>query len=192
MELDQQEGSEGVLYGVSCLLCFVVFKDCHTNGCELRCSAVTIAPPPKNAIAPAIPFNQRPDIFVAQLDNKCKVEWDHDVLYPEPGPDVDVTSNIVGKSQKMSYDVCKPVNGIGNHPRGKSAGAAAAQQQAVPVPIEMVATTTTKSAAEFSILPYNEPTNLVESPDNTCGKGTNFRCATGQCCSIHGYVSSFI
>ena len=165
------------------------------------CSAVAIAPAPPNAIEPATPFNQRPDIFVAQLDDKCEVEWDHDVLYPEPGPSVDVTTDIVGKSQKMSYNRCKPVNGVGNHPRGRSAGAGAAGKeieggaQATVLAMDDL-TATSKVSLGPSILPHKEALDdsssiLIASLDNTCGQGTNLKCQSGQCCSKHGYVSSF-
>ena len=177
------------------------------------CSMVTIAPAHKNAIEPAIPFIQRPDIFVAQFDAACMVEWDHDTLYPEPGPDSDVTTNIVGNSVQMSYNVCKPINGVGNHPRGSASlvgpsPAAGSPQAAHQVDdLFMVASnllttrtvlsdmpsTTSALQAESSVISYLGSGNtqiLVESPDNTCGRGTNYTCPAGQCCSKHGYVST--
>lgn len=172
-----------------------------------------IAPASNNVQKPAILFKERPDIFVAQLDGNCKVEWDHDVLYPDPGPDEDVTTDIRGKSVKMSYKDCKPVNNIGNHPRGKKSAvvngvAAGAHDDSVSsssVPVVNMSTTSSVKAASLTSPTTSsssvestaaaEPSSLgglVESLDATCGKGTRYRCPQAQCCSQYGWVSEFL
>ena len=44
-----------------------------------------------------VPFDQRPEIFIAHLGNGWCVAEGVDVLYPEPGPDVENTSSNTGE-----------------------------------------------------------------------------------------------
>lgn len=39
-----------------------------------------------------VPFEQRPDMFTANLGNGCETAASEDVMFPDPGPDVDVNN----------------------------------------------------------------------------------------------------
>lgn len=177
-----------------------VFSWSHINKGGARefyqaCSAVLIAPASKDVKPPTVPFANRPDIFVAQLQhNGCVVPHDYDTIYPEPGPDDAVTTDIVGKSVRMSLDECGPVNGIGNHrrvPRSPtSVFTTSPFVEPPPAQPVVLATPTTLAAHPLPSAQAENVTELVESPDNRCGRNTGYKCSAESCCSYHGWCGS--
>lgn len=109
----------------------------------------------------------------------------------------------------MSYKDCKPINGAGNHPRGKrnalNNGAAASTDDGESTSTASIINVRTSSLVSAAMPPSLVLSSsavastatvkstiledLVESPDATCGEGTKYRCPSNQCCSQYGWVS---
>ncbi|KHN95853.1 RNA polymerase Rpb1 repeat domain protein [Metarhizium album ARSEF 1941] len=85
----------------------------------MNCAAVTIgggAPKVRKARGASVPFNSRPAMFVANIGNGCKTADSADVIFPDPGPDVD------SKSQKSAA----PVGNCGAQRSGSGSASASA------------------------------------------------------------------
>ncbi|KJZ75344.1 hypothetical protein HIM_05270 [Hirsutella minnesotensis 3608] len=63
----------------------------------MNCAVVNIIPvcASRKVDKPAVPFESRPDMFVANVGNRCSTTEGKDLLFPDPGPDVDMNSNNV-------------------------------------------------------------------------------------------------
>lgn len=85
----------------------------------MNCAPVTIEQG-NNSTAAAIPFNTRPALFLANLDNNCKTVENTEFVYPNPGPEADVTRKITIKNSLPNLvhnsSTCDPVNGYVGSP----------------------------------------------------------------------------
>lgn len=159
---------------------------------------------------PAVAFNDRPDLFVANLGNGCEVPQGTVAIYPNPGPDV------TGSTDGDAITGCQSINGIGNTRAGSSGGGGGSSPQRPPVlqpsPTEGTAppsTTTTppSNGPVISVPPKTPASSVVDAPapsgtsppsttpgektissDGTCGG--NVRCAAGFCCSSSGFCGN--
>lgn len=174
-----------------------------------QCAGVTIEAG-SGGSTPAVAFNDRPDLFVANLDNGCSIPDGTIPVYPNPGPDV------TGDTSGTPVTGCQPINGIGNTRSGSSGGA---PQQPSPQPSETVVPPSPTQVITPSSLPTTVPIDgpvigvppkpssptvsdtpvptgtapttpdaKSLSPDGTCGE--KYRCAPGFCCSSSGFCGN--
>ncbi|CAL3962705.1 unnamed protein product [Diplocarpon coronariae] len=161
----------------------------------MNCASVTIAA--GSGPAPAVPFSQRPDIFRANIGNGCATVEDKDTFFPNPGPEVDVTTvrtkqegSYVGmcgtagapSSSKSASNPTPAQNQIQNAAVGRVAPHGAS------VVIDILPTRTKKPSSPSSAAPCGSlkvSSNGECSGSQTCS-GSNW----GRCCSEWGYCGS--
>lgn len=137
----------------------------------MNCAAVTIDT--GTGSPPAMPFSQRPDFAVANLGGPtCHTTPNLEPVYPNPGPDADVTRNLTKPETTPGIKPgCPGVNGIGEH-GGNSAGPAPAAGGPYPL----------NNASSL----VQETTSKANAPSSTATDLTYFQ--TGQ--QDHSQVSS--
>ena len=89
----------------------------------MNCAAVTITAAAGTSKAAAAPFSSRPDLFVVNLDNGCTTADNKDVVYPDPGPDVEGSTSAKG----TVVGTCAAVKGVGGGSGSGSAPPASSQ-----------------------------------------------------------------
>jgi hypothetical protein len=178
----------------------------------MNCASVTIGGTKKSkrtaaARRASTPFSSRPSIFVANLANGCTTIETQDVIFPDPGPDVDradTTTTPGGftgtcaavKGVEGGSSGSAPAAGASGGSGGASSAAAAASPSSEAGPSQggVFATTASPlSTATASVVQPATPTGvstgaLQLSPDGTCGG--NFGCSgspLGSCCSQFGF-----
>ncbi|KAF4635531.1 hypothetical protein G7Y89_g2562 [Cudoniella acicularis] len=136
----------------------------------MNCASVNIAA--GSGTAPAVAFAQRPTIWVANLANGCTTVEGKDVIFPDPGPDADVTTTQKVTNDSGSFTgTCAAVSGVGgpaaagsgSSGSGTSGGSATgAASSAAPVASSVApevssnpvaSAPTSSSAPTFTILP---------------------------------------
>lgn len=162
-----------------------------------NCAGVTVEA--GSGATPSVAFKERPDLFVANLDNGCTVLAGTDANYPNPGPDV------TGSASGEPITGCSPINGIGNTVRGSDGSGGSAPPQSDPVekptpslppndtqPSTPDSTAPIPSSTGISPAPINtapsSPSELPFSEDGTCGP--KLQCRPGFCCSSAGFCGN--
>lgn len=162
-----------------------------------NCAGVTVEKG-SGGPSPAVAFNNRPDLFVANLGNGCEVPQGTIAIYPNPGPDV------TGSTDGTPITGCQPINGIGNTRAGSSGGGSSPPPVSQPSQTASPSTPTTApsngpvigappkspSTTVIDVAPApaptgNSPSEKKISTDGTCG--ANVKCAPGFCCSTSGF-----
>jgi len=165
----------------------------------MACSSITVAA--GSGATPAVAFNSRPTIFVANLGNGCKTIENANPVFPNPGPDVTIVN--AGAAGFGISGTCSAVKGNGGTVAsgGSSPQSSSSSQVAVssekPTTFATVRTSQTSSKATSSVARASStaaPSSsspalaLIVHPDGQCSG--EFTCAGsphGSCCSQWGW-----
>ncbi|KAH6679621.1 carbohydrate-binding module family 18 protein [Halenospora varia] len=151
----------------------------------MNCASVNIAA--GTGTKSAVALSARPDLFVANLNNGCTTKEQNDYIYPNPGPDADVTK----KTTKSNTDsgvtgTCAAVAGVGGGSSSSGSGssgsspssavnapassAAPVASSAAPAPTggsfitSSVASKPTSSVISINPLPTTSATPVASKP----------------------------
>jgi hypothetical protein len=146
----------------------------------MNCAAVDIVAGSSENI-PAVHFASRPDLYIANLDNGCVTDYINsvEVVYPNPGPDVDVTKNLTHPGGVKG--VCQPVKGIGGTRAQVQAAGASSYGNGPPTsrintsftkalyggsPLTMESVPSIASTSSFSFTTTKSPTQVDRSRES--------------------------
>ncbi|RDL37109.1 uncharacterized protein BP5553_04542 [Venustampulla echinocandica] len=150
----------------------------------MNCASVNIAA--GTGAKPAVAFSSRPSLFLANLGNGCTTVEGKDAVFPDPGPDADVTTKLTTTDDKGSFTgTCAPVGGVG----GQAAAAAGSPVSGSgPKPGASLGSTAT-AAAPITSGTGTANSSLQVSTSGVCGenKQTCVGSKFGKCCSKFGY-----
>ncbi|KUJ12321.1 uncharacterized protein LY89DRAFT_592922 [Mollisia scopiformis] len=159
----------------SALFAWLWYNNVGNREIYMNCASITIAS--GTGAAPATAFKDRPDLFVANLDNGCTTVETTDVIIPNPGPDV----TTGGTKEGAVSGTCTPVNGIG----GRTGSASSGGSTSVAPDASSGSTAPTASSAP----PASSISPTVDgqcSGSQTCAGQSIY----GPCCSQWGYCGN--
>lgn len=167
-------------------------REMYLSAASVTITAATGASKRSESIA----FKDRPSMFVANLANGCTTTEGAEVVYPDPGPDADVTvKHNVAVDGAGFTGTCAAVKGVGGDSSASSAGSGATSPSAsfVAQPSSIPASTASASVAASAAAATSPSfsTTLTVTADGQCSGAHT--CATsphGPCCSQYGWCGS--
>ncbi|EHK97268.1 Plant lectins/antimicrobial peptide [Glarea lozoyensis ATCC 20868] len=148
----------------SAILAWTWFNKSGNREMYMNCASVTIEA--GSGAAPAVAFDSRPDIFVANLGTDCKTVEGKNVKFPNPGPDV------TGAGDEGGY-TGSACGGSGSAPSGGNTQSP---------------TTPNAPADSKTPPPVNNDTPSQAPVTGGCGGGA--KCPENTCCSKYGFCGT--
>lgn len=136
----------------------------------MNCASVTIAAASGARSAPSVAYKDRPDMWVANMNNGCLSVETKEVIFPDPGPASDVTTKNTVKADTDSFTgTCAAVKGIGGADAagGGSASGAAPVSSAASASAPASSAPATSASAATTLVTSAVPTSAPASASAT-------------------------
>ena len=155
------------------------FNNLGNREMYMNCASVTIGGSATKAKRAS--FDDRPDMFVANVGNGCTTVETKDVDFPNPGPDVTRNSagtappsGSCGSGQKLSVPpVSSPTSSLSSSPSSKT-------RPTEPAPTSPVLPTPTRGAVFKTVTPSAAPTNGAITKGEACEDEGEWNCVGGS------------